>query len=69
MLGRAWLQPQQCSPWLSVQPAMATVTSWKGHTEVVTARRTEPRDVPDIVALFSPDIEDIFGRIDVPHLL
>uniref|UniRef100_A0A8C3UBA4 Cilia and flagella associated protein 61 n=1 Tax=Catharus ustulatus TaxID=91951 RepID=A0A8C3UBA4_CATUS len=48
---------------------MATVTSWRGHTEVVTARRTEPHDVPDIVALFSADREDLFGRIDVPYLL
>uniref|UniRef100_U3JPT9 Cilia and flagella associated protein 61 n=1 Tax=Ficedula albicollis TaxID=59894 RepID=U3JPT9_FICAL len=48
---------------------MATVTSWRGITEVVTARRTEPRDVPGIIALFSPDTEDLFGRIDVTYLL
>ncbi|KAL2305611.1 hypothetical protein Nmel_003493, partial [Mimus melanotis] len=48
---------------------MATVTSWRGNTEVVTARRTEPRDVPAIIALFSPETEDLFGRIDVTYLL
>ncbi|NXH58195.1 CFA61 protein, partial [Rhabdornis inornatus] len=48
---------------------MATVTSWRGNTEVVTARRTEPRDVPGIIALFSPETEDLFGRIDVTYLL
>ncbi|XP_023778808.1 cilia- and flagella-associated protein 61 isoform X5 [Cyanistes caeruleus] len=48
---------------------MATVTSWRGNTEVVTARRTESHDVPDIVTLFSPVTEDLFGRIDVTYLL
>ncbi|NXR25261.1 CFA61 protein, partial [Cinclus mexicanus] len=48
---------------------MATITSWRGNTELVTARRTEPHDVPDIIGLFSPDTEDLFGRIDVTYLL
>ncbi|NXI25005.1 CFA61 protein, partial [Sterrhoptilus dennistouni] len=48
---------------------MATVTSWRGNTEVVTARRTEPHDVPGIISLFSPVTEDLFGRIDVTYLL
>ncbi|NWR44110.1 CFA61 protein, partial [Regulus satrapa] len=48
---------------------MATVTSWKGNTEVVTARRTEPHDVLGIVSLLSPVTEDLFGRIDVTYLL
>ncbi|NXM88324.1 CFA61 protein, partial [Oenanthe oenanthe] len=48
---------------------MATLTSWRGITEVVTARRTEAHDVPGIIALFSPDTEDLFGRIDVTYLL
>ncbi|XP_066172754.1 cilia- and flagella-associated protein 61 [Sylvia atricapilla] len=48
---------------------MATVISWRGNTEVVTARRTESRDVPGIISLFSPVTEDLFGRIDVTCLL
>ncbi|NXD20754.1 CFA61 protein, partial [Spelaeornis formosus] len=48
---------------------MATITSWRGNTEVVTARRTESHDVPAIISLFSPVTEDIFGRIDLTYLL
>ncbi|XP_053829910.1 cilia- and flagella-associated protein 61 isoform X2 [Vidua macroura] len=48
---------------------MATVTSSRGNTDVVTARRTVSRDVPDIISLFSPVTEDLFGRIDVTYLL
>ncbi|NXC01281.1 CFA61 protein, partial [Orthonyx spaldingii] len=48
---------------------MATVTSWRGNTEVVTARRTEPHDVPGIIGLFSPATDDLFGSIDVTYLL
>ncbi|NXR66662.1 CFA61 protein, partial [Rhadina sibilatrix] len=48
---------------------MARVTSLRGNTEVVTARRTEPHDVPGIISLFSPVTEDLFGRIDVTYLL
>ncbi|NXQ29632.1 CFA61 protein, partial [Alaudala cheleensis] len=48
---------------------MATVTSSRGNTEVVTARRTESHDVPGIISLFSPVTEDLFGRIDVTYLL
>ncbi|KAM7061432.1 cilia- and flagella-associated protein 61 [Acridotheres tristis] len=48
---------------------MATVTSGRGNTAVVTARRTEPHDVPAIIALFSPETEELFGRMDVTYLL
>ncbi|NXS86992.1 CFA61 protein, partial [Erpornis zantholeuca] len=48
---------------------MATVTSSRGNTEVVTARRTEAHDVPSIIGLFSYFTEDVFGMIDVPYLL
>ncbi|NWV86635.1 CFA61 protein, partial [Dasyornis broadbenti] len=48
---------------------MATITSSRGNTEVVTARRTESHDVPGIIGLFSPVTEDLFGRIDITYLL
>ncbi|NWV60616.1 CFA61 protein, partial [Malurus elegans] len=48
---------------------MATVTSSRGDTEVVTVRRTELHDIPSIIGLFSPITEDLFGRIDVTYLL
>ncbi|XP_054485392.2 cilia- and flagella-associated protein 61 isoform X4 [Agelaius phoeniceus] len=48
---------------------MATVTSSSGNTEAVTVRRTESRDVPAIISLFSPVTEDVFGRMDVTYLL
>ncbi|NXE96651.1 CFA61 protein, partial [Menura novaehollandiae] len=48
---------------------MAMITSPEGNREVVSARRTESQDVPDIISLFSPVTEDIFGRIDVTYLL
>uniref|UniRef100_A0A8B9I3X5 Cilia and flagella associated protein 61 n=1 Tax=Anser brachyrhynchus TaxID=132585 RepID=A0A8B9I3X5_9AVES len=48
---------------------MTTITSSRGHTEVVSARRTELRDVSDIISLFSHFTEDVFGKIDVMHLL
>ncbi|KAF2981067.1 hypothetical protein EK904_002257 [Melospiza melodia maxima] len=48
---------------------MATVTSSSGNTEVVTVRRTESRDVPAIISLFSSVTEDVFGRMDVTYLL
>ncbi|RLW07121.1 hypothetical protein DV515_00004288 [Chloebia gouldiae] len=48
---------------------MATVTSSRGNTDVVTARRTESHDVSGIISLFSPVTEDLFGRIDVTYLL
>ncbi|NXU43844.1 CFA61 protein, partial [Drymodes brunneopygia] len=48
---------------------MATVTSSRGNTEVITARRTESHDVPGITGLFSPITEDLFGAIDVTYLL
>ncbi|XP_041894848.1 cilia- and flagella-associated protein 61 isoform X2 [Corvus kubaryi] len=54
---------------LSAAWRMATVTSSRGNTEVVTARRTESRDVPGIIGLFSPVTENLFGMIDVTYLL
>ncbi|NWV13265.1 CFA61 protein, partial [Ptilonorhynchus violaceus] len=48
---------------------MATASSSRRNAEVGAARRTESRDVPDIIGLFSPVTEDIFGRIDVTYLL
>ncbi|XP_068864862.1 cilia- and flagella-associated protein 61 isoform X5 [Aphelocoma coerulescens] len=48
---------------------MATITSSRGNTEVVTARRTESRDAPGIIGLFSPLTENLFGMIDVAYLL
>ncbi|XP_040467757.1 cilia- and flagella-associated protein 61 isoform X2 [Falco naumanni] len=48
---------------------MTTVTSSRGNTEVVSARRTESRDISDIVSLFSHFTEVVFGRIDVTYLL
>ncbi|XP_035754512.1 cilia- and flagella-associated protein 61, partial [Egretta garzetta] len=48
---------------------MTTITSSRGHTEVVSARRTESRDVSDIIGLFSCFTEVVFGRIDVMYLL
>ncbi|NXB67299.1 CFA61 protein, partial [Struthidea cinerea] len=48
---------------------MATVTSSRGNTEVVSARRTESHDVPGIIGLFSPVTENLFGMIDVTYLL
>ncbi|XP_075562847.1 cilia- and flagella-associated protein 61 [Pelecanus crispus] len=48
---------------------MTTITSSRGTTEVVSARRTESRDVSDIIGLFSYFTEALFGRIDVMYLL
>ncbi|NXR04832.1 CFA61 protein, partial [Sagittarius serpentarius] len=48
---------------------MTTITSSRGNTEVVSARRTESHDVPDIIGLFSHFTEVVFGRIDVIYLL
>lgn len=54
---------------LSAACGMATVTSSRGNTDVVTARRTKSHDVSGIISLFSPVTEDLFGRIDVTYLL
>ncbi|KAM6139598.1 cilia- and flagella-associated protein 61 [Phoenicopterus ruber ruber] len=48
---------------------MTTITSSRGHTEVVSARRTESHDVSEIISLFSHFTEVVFGRIDVVYLL
>ncbi|NXF36523.1 CFA61 protein, partial [Nyctibius bracteatus] len=48
---------------------MTTITSSRGNTEVVSARRTESHDVSDIIGLFSHLTELVFGRIDVMYLL
>ncbi|XP_021247902.1 cilia- and flagella-associated protein 61 isoform X5 [Numida meleagris] len=50
-------------------PEMTTITSLRGHTEVVHTRRTEAHDVSAFVGLFTHFTEDIFGRIDVAYLL
>ncbi|XP_039915481.1 cilia- and flagella-associated protein 61 isoform X4 [Hirundo rustica] len=63
------LQEQRISSRKCAACGMATVTSSRGNTEVVTARRTESQDVPGIISLFSPVTEDLFGRIDVTYLL
>uniref|UniRef100_A0A8C9EH59 Uncharacterized protein n=1 Tax=Pavo cristatus TaxID=9049 RepID=A0A8C9EH59_PAVCR len=43
---------------------MTTITSLRGHTEVVHPRRTEARDASAFASLFTHFTEDIFGRID-----
>ncbi|NWR58567.1 CFA61 protein, partial [Bucorvus abyssinicus] len=48
---------------------MTTITPSGGGTEVVSARKTEARDVSDIIGLFSRSTEVVFGRIDVMCLL
>ncbi|XP_054239360.1 LOW QUALITY PROTEIN: cilia- and flagella-associated protein 61 [Indicator indicator] len=48
---------------------MTPITSSGGKAEVFRARRTESRDVSDIINLFSYFTEVIFGRIDVVYLL
>lgn len=48
---------------------MTTITLSGGGAEVVSARRTEARDVSDITGLFSHSTEAVFGRIDVTCLL
>ncbi|KFQ92308.1 Uncharacterized protein C20orf26, partial [Nipponia nippon] len=48
---------------------MTTITSSRGNTEVVSARKTESHDVSDIIGLFSHFTEVVFGRIDVMYLL
>ncbi|NXQ84020.1 CFA61 protein, partial [Nyctibius grandis] len=48
---------------------MTKITSSRGKTEVVSARRTESHDVSDIIGLFSHLTELVFGRIDVVYLL
>ncbi|XP_064915525.1 cilia- and flagella-associated protein 61 isoform X1 [Columba livia] len=48
---------------------MTTITSSRGGAEVIRARRTEPRDVSDIVSLFSSFTDELLGRVDVAYLL
>ncbi|NXS60403.1 CFA61 protein, partial [Brachypteracias leptosomus] len=48
---------------------MPPTTSPGGSTEVARARRTEARDVPDIIGLFSHFTEAVFGVVDVVCLL
>uniref|UniRef100_A0A8C6J7A5 CFA61 protein n=1 Tax=Melopsittacus undulatus TaxID=13146 RepID=A0A8C6J7A5_MELUD len=48
---------------------MTTETSSRGDRGVISARRTESHDVSDIIGLFSNTTDDLFGRIDVVHLL
>uniref|UniRef100_A0A8C8S1I2 Cilia and flagella associated protein 61 n=1 Tax=Pelusios castaneus TaxID=367368 RepID=A0A8C8S1I2_9SAUR len=48
---------------------MTAITSARGNTEVVNARRTESHDVAGIISLFRYFTENIFGRINVIYLL
>ncbi|NXO60101.1 CFA61 protein, partial [Aramus guarauna] len=48
---------------------MATITTSRGNTEVVSARRTESHDASDIISLLSHFTEIVFGSIDVMYLL
>ncbi|XP_010189864.1 PREDICTED: uncharacterized protein C20orf26-like [Mesitornis unicolor] len=48
---------------------MTTITSSRGNTKVVSARRTELHDVSAIIRLFSHFTEEIFGSVDVMYLL
>ncbi|NXP24443.1 CFA61 protein, partial [Scytalopus superciliaris] len=48
---------------------MATTTSSSRSTEGFSVRRTESHDIPDIISLFSPLTERVFGRVDVTFLL
>ncbi|XP_054677587.1 cilia- and flagella-associated protein 61 isoform X1 [Grus americana] len=48
---------------------MTTITTSRGNTEVVSARRTESHDASDIISLLSHFTEIVFGSIDVMYLL
>ncbi|XP_071661674.1 cilia- and flagella-associated protein 61 isoform X2 [Patagioenas fasciata] len=48
---------------------MTTITSSSGSAEAIRARRTKPRDVSDIISLFSGSTDELFGRVDVTYLL
>uniref|UniRef100_A0A8B9GI37 Uncharacterized protein n=1 Tax=Amazona collaria TaxID=241587 RepID=A0A8B9GI37_9PSIT len=48
---------------------MITETSSRGDIGEISARRTESRDVSDIIGLFSNTTDVLFGRIDVVYLL
>uniref|UniRef100_A0A8C4JX22 Cilia and flagella associated protein 61 n=1 Tax=Dromaius novaehollandiae TaxID=8790 RepID=A0A8C4JX22_DRONO len=48
---------------------MTAITSSRGNTEVVSARRTESHDIPGIINLISNSTKKAFGRINVTYLL
>nr|XP_009671407.1 PREDICTED: uncharacterized protein C20orf26 homolog [Struthio camelus australis] len=48
---------------------MTAITSSRGNAEVVSIRRTESHDIPDIINLISNSTEKVFGRINVTYLL
>ncbi|NWJ06557.1 CFA61 protein, partial [Crypturellus undulatus] len=48
---------------------MTAISSTKGNTEVVSARRTESHDIPDIVNLICRSTKQTFGRVNVTYLL
>ncbi|NXA42747.1 CFA61 protein, partial [Eudromia elegans] len=48
---------------------MTAITSAKGNTEVVSARRTESHDIPDIINLICSSTKKTFGRVNVTYLL
>uniref|UniRef100_A0A8C6ZJ35 Cilia and flagella associated protein 61 n=1 Tax=Nothoprocta perdicaria TaxID=30464 RepID=A0A8C6ZJ35_NOTPE len=48
---------------------MTAITSARGKTEVVSARRTESHDIPDIINLIHSSTKHTFGRVNVTYLL
>nr|XP_015210027.1 PREDICTED: cilia- and flagella-associated protein 61 isoform X1 [Lepisosteus oculatus] len=48
---------------------MRTITSSGGKEEIVTARRAESSDAPEISNLILPSTKDVFGRLNVIYLL
>ncbi|XP_077999640.1 cilia- and flagella-associated protein 61-like [Glandiceps talaboti] len=48
---------------------MTTLMSSDGPAEVINARRTESLDAPNILKLVSPSTEQLFGLVNVVHLI
>ncbi|XP_033104010.1 cilia- and flagella-associated protein 61-like [Anneissia japonica] len=47
----------------------AVLMSANGPTEVINARRTESLDAANIIKLVSPSTEQLFGRVNIVHLI